>query len=141
MKDVMGSSFSFLLTTSLISLNAPEFVQIAPALQTAFIVSVSSIIIIIYSIVWSGWMMVTFIGLKRQILVKHTGGDSSCSASHCWGFGGWATKARCREQKYLAAVFPGMFNGCIGVADAKEYPVLKYLDPFKERKIWSGKKD
>lgn len=51
MKDVMGSSFSFLLTTSMISLNAPEFVQIAPALQTAFIVSVSSIIIIIYSIV------------------------------------------------------------------------------------------
>jgi len=36
--------------------------------------------------------------------------------------------------------FPGMFNGCIGVADVKEYQVVKYLDLVKERRSWSGKK-
>jgi hypothetical protein len=40
----------------------------------------------------------------------------------------------------LAAVFPGMFHGCIGMADVKEYQVVKYLDPVKERRSWSGKK-
>jgi hypothetical protein len=33
-----------------------------------------------------------------------------------------------------------MFKGCVGVADVKEYHVVKYLDPVKERIIWSGKK-
>ena len=43
----------------------------------------------------------------------------------------WADK---RQQ--LAAVF----SGCIGVADVKEYQVVKYLDAVKERRSWSGKK-
>jgi hypothetical protein len=33
-----------------------------------------------------------------------------------------------------------MFHGCIGVADVKEYQVVKYLHPVKERRSWSGKK-
>jgi hypothetical protein len=33
-----------------------------------------------------------------------------------------------------------MFHGCVGVADVKEYQVVKYLDPVKERRSWSGKK-
>jgi len=33
-----------------------------------------------------------------------------------------------------------MFSGCIGVADVKEYQVVKNLDPVKERRSWSGKK-
>jgi hypothetical protein len=44
------------------------------------------------------------------------------------------------KRQELAAVFPGMFHGCIGVADVKEYQVVKYLDPVKERRSWSGKK-
>jgi hypothetical protein len=39
------------------------------------------------------------------------------------------------KREELAAVFPGMFKGCVGVADVKEY-----LDPVKERRSWSGKK-
>ncbi len=33
-----------------------------------------------------------------------------------------------------------MFHGCIGVADVKEYQVVKFLDPVKERRSRSGKK-
>jgi len=33
------------------------------------------------------------------------------------------------NRQQLAAVFPGMFSGCIGVADVKEYQVVKNLDP------------
>jgi hypothetical protein len=40
----------------------------------------------------------------------------------------------------FTAVFPGMFHGCAGVADVKECQVVKYLDPVKERRSWSGKK-
>jgi hypothetical protein len=45
-----------------------------------------------------------------------------------------------KKRQQLAVVFPGKFNGCIGVADVKEYQVVKYLDPFKERRSWTGKK-
>jgi len=38
------------------------------------------------------------------------------------------------KRQQLAAVLPGMFHGCIGVADVKEYLVAKYLDPVKERR-------
>jgi hypothetical protein len=38
-------------------------------------------------------------------------------------------------------VYPGIFNGCIGVGDVKEYQVVKYKDPVKERHLWSEKKD
>jgi hypothetical protein len=44
------------------------------------------------------------------------------------------------KRQELGAVFPGMFNGCIGVSDVKEYQVVKYLDTVKERRSWSGKK-
>jgi hypothetical protein len=44
------------------------------------------------------------------------------------------------KRQQLAAVFSGMFNGCIGVADVKEYQVVKVLDPVEERRSWSGKK-
>ena len=37
-------------------------------------------------------------------------------------------------------MYPGIFNGCIGVGDVKEYQVVKYKDPVKERRSWSGKK-
>jgi hypothetical protein len=40
----------------------------------------------------------------------------------------------------LANIFPGIFNGCIGVGDAKEYEVEKPKDQVKERMNWSGKK-
>jgi hypothetical protein len=35
------------------------------------------------------------------------------------------------KRQQLATVFPGMFSGCIGVADVKEYQVVKCLDPIK----------
>jgi hypothetical protein len=44
------------------------------------------------------------------------------------------------KRQELAPVFPGMFHGCIGVADVKEYQVVKYLGPVKERRSWNGKK-
>jgi hypothetical protein len=44
------------------------------------------------------------------------------------------------KREELGAVFPGMFNGCIGVSDVKEYQVVKYLGTVKEKRSWSGKK-
>jgi len=44
------------------------------------------------------------------------------------------------KRQKLAAVFPGMFSGCISVVDVKEYQAVKYLDTVKERRSWSGKK-
>ncbi len=49
----------------------------------------------------------------------------------------WPVAARRQE---LANVFPGMFHGCVGVADVKEYQVVKYLDTVKEGRSWSGEK-
>jgi hypothetical protein len=37
----------------------------------------------------------------------------------------WLYAARRPE---LANVFPGMFHGCVGVSDKKEYQFVKYLD-------------
>jgi hypothetical protein len=37
----------------------------------------------------------------------------------------------CRAE--LANVFPGIFSGCIDIADVKEYQVVKYKDSVKER--------
>jgi hypothetical protein len=31
------------------------------------------------------------------------------------------------KRQELGAVFPGMFKGCVGVADVKENQVVKYL--------------
>jgi hypothetical protein len=44
------------------------------------------------------------------------------------------------KRQELGAVFPGMFIGCIGVSDVKEYQVVTYLDTVKERRTWSEKK-
>jgi len=44
------------------------------------------------------------------------------------------------RRQELASVFPGMVHGCVGIADVMEYQVVKYLDPVKERRSWSGKK-
>jgi hypothetical protein len=49
----------------------------------------------------------------------------------------WPDENRRRE---LAAVFPGILNGCIGVGDVKEYEIQKPKDPVKEKISWSGKK-
>jgi len=49
----------------------------------------------------------------------------------------WPNEQRRQE---LANVYPGIFNGCIGVGDVKEYQVVKYKDPVKERHSWCGKK-
>ena len=40
----------------------------------------------------------------------------------------------------LANVYPGIFHGCIGVGDVKEFQVVKFQDPVKERHSFSGKK-
>jgi hypothetical protein len=44
----------------------------------------------------------------------------------------------CRAE--LANVYHGIFHGCIGVGDVKEYQVVKFKDPVKERQSFSGKK-
>ncbi len=49
----------------------------------------------------------------------------------------WPDAVRRQE---LANVFPGMFHGCVGVADVKEYQVVKHQDTVKEQRSWSGKK-
>jgi hypothetical protein len=40
----------------------------------------------------------------------------------------------------LAAVYPGILRGCIGVGDVKEYEIEKPKDSVKEKKSLSGKK-
>jgi hypothetical protein len=49
----------------------------------------------------------------------------------------WPSEQR-REE--LANQFTGIFHGCIGIADVKEYQIVKLKDPVKERRSWSGKK-
>jgi hypothetical protein len=44
------------------------------------------------------------------------------------------------HRQELANFYPGFFNGCIGVVDVKEYQVVKFKDPVKEQRSWSGKK-
>jgi hypothetical protein len=46
--------------------------------------------------------------------------------------------AECRQE--LGNVFQGIFHGCIGIADVKEFQVIKHKNLEKERKTWSGKK-
>jgi hypothetical protein len=45
-----------------------------------------------------------------------------------------------RRQQELACVYQGIFKGCVGIADVKEFQVVKYEDANKERRSWSGKK-
>jgi len=40
----------------------------------------------------------------------------------------------------LTNVYPGNFHGCIGVGDVKEFQVVKFQDPVKERRSFSGRK-
>jgi hypothetical protein len=44
------------------------------------------------------------------------------------------------KRQELAVVLPGMFHGCIGVADVKESQVVKYLDPIKEKNVGVGRR-
>jgi len=37
-------------------------------------------------------------------------------------------------------VYPGIFHGCIGVGDVKEFQLVKFQDLVKERWSFSGKK-
>ncbi len=45
-----------------------------------------------------------------------------------------------QHREGLANQFTGIFHGCIGIADVKEYQVVKYKDPVKDCHSWSGKK-
>jgi hypothetical protein len=47
--------------------------------------------------------------------------------------------ARCREKAANRSNIPCKFNGCLGVADVKEYQEVMYLDPVKEGKSWREK--
>jgi hypothetical protein len=49
----------------------------------------------------------------------------------------WPNEQR-REE--LSKLFTGIFHGCIGIADVKEYRIVKFKDTVKERRSWSGKK-
>jgi hypothetical protein len=44
------------------------------------------------------------------------------------------------QRRELSSVFPGIFHGCIGVSDMKEYQVMKYKDCERERRMWHGEK-
>jgi hypothetical protein len=37
--------------------------------------------------------------------------------------------------------YQGIFKGCVGIADVKEFQVVKYKDTDKEWRSWSGKKN
>ncbi len=37
-------------------------------------------------------------------------------------------------------MYPGIFHGCIGVGDMKEFQVVKLQDTIKEGRSFSGKK-
>ncbi len=89
-------------------------------------------------------MMVTFIGLEKQIFGY---GKSSIQEDTVHVLQAIVEDLEdelqwpdAEKRQELGAVFPGMFNGCIGVSDVKEYQVVKYLDTVKERRSWSGKK-
>jgi len=45
------------------------------------------------------------------------------------------------QRQEWANVYPGIFNSCIGIASIKEYQVVKFKDPVKERRSWSRKKN
>ncbi len=45
-----------------------------------------------------------------------------------------------QHREELANHFKGIFHVYIGVADVKEYQLVKFKDPVKERCSWSGKK-
>jgi hypothetical protein len=34
-----------------------------------------------------------------------------------------------QHREELANQFTGIFHGCIGIADVKEYQIIKYIDP------------
>jgi hypothetical protein len=45
------------------------------------------------------------------------------------------------RQQELANFYNGIFHGCIGLADVKEYQIVKSKELVKERRSWSGKKN
>ncbi len=44
------------------------------------------------------------------------------------------------ERAQLAVAYEGIFCGCIGIRDVKEFQIKKYKDCVKERRSWSGGK-
>jgi hypothetical protein len=48
----------------------------------------------------------------------------------------WPNEQRRQE---LANVYPGIFNGCIGVGDVKEYQVVNYKDEGEAFVEWEKK--
>ncbi len=44
------------------------------------------------------------------------------------------------ERAQLAVAYDGIFRGCVGIGDVKEFQIKKYKDNVKERRSWSGKK-
>jgi hypothetical protein len=38
------------------------------------------------------------------------------------------------KKQELGAVFPGLFYCCVSAEEVKEYQVVRYLDPVKERR-------
>jgi hypothetical protein len=44
------------------------------------------------------------------------------------------------ERAQLAVAYEGIFRGCVGIGDVKEFQIKKYKDNVKERRSWSGKK-
>jgi hypothetical protein len=88
--------------------------------------------------------MVTFIGLEKQIFGY---GKSSIQEDTVHVLQAIVEDLEdelqwpdAEKRQELGAVFPGMFIGCIGVSDVKEYQVVTYLDTVKERRTWSEKK-
>jgi len=78
-------------------------------------------------------MMLIFIGLEKQILVMVRKVHMRTQ------FMSYKTVLRIWRMKYYDQMQRGGSNGCIGVADEKEYQVFKYLDPVKERRSLSEK--
>ena len=62
----------------------------------------------------------------------------TCFGSNCLDDELQWPNAECRQE--LGNVFQGIFHGCIGIADVKEFQVIKHKNLEKERKTWSGKK-
>jgi hypothetical protein len=49
----------------------------------------------------------------------------------------WPDENRHRE---LANAYSGIFQGCIGIGDVKEFEIEKPIDRVKEKRSWSEKK-
>jgi hypothetical protein len=60
-------------------------------------------------------------GRDKFCFVKYTRGHSSCSPATVEGLEDELQWPDAEKRQQSATVFPGMFIGCIGVAEVKEY--------------------